>query len=44
MVVQILRKKFTVEQYRQMVIAGILIDPNRLELLAGEVIEILSLD
>lgn len=39
MVVQILRKKFTVKQYRQMVIAGILIDPNRLELLAGEVVE-----
>lgn len=43
MVVQILRKKFTVEQYRQMVIAGILIDPNRLELLAGDVVEMPNL-
>jgi Uma2 family endonuclease len=39
MTVQILRKKFTVGQYRQMIESGILTDRDRVELLQGEIIE-----
>jgi Uma2 family endonuclease len=38
-VVQILRKKFTVSQYHQMIESGILTDRDRVELLQGEIIE-----
>jgi len=39
MTVQILRKKFTVGQYHQMIESGILTDRDRVELLQGEIIE-----
>jgi Uma2 family endonuclease len=39
MVVQILRKKFTVGQYHQMLESGILTDRDRVELINGEIIE-----
>ena len=39
MAVQLLRKKFTVGQYHQMVETGILTDRDRVELLQGEIIE-----
>lgn len=39
MAVQILRKKFTVEQYHQMIESGILTDRDRVELIKGEIIE-----
>jgi Uma2 family endonuclease len=39
MTVQILRKKFTVGQYHQMIESGILTDCDRVELLEGEIIE-----
>ncbi|MCM1984443.1 Uma2 family endonuclease [Lyngbya confervoides] len=39
MTVQILRKKFTVGQYHQMIESGILTDRDRVELLRGEIIE-----
>ncbi len=39
MTVQILRKKFTVGQYHQMIVSGILTDRDRVELLQGEIIE-----
>jgi Uma2 family endonuclease len=39
MTVQILRKKFTVSQYHQMIETGILTDGDRVELLQGEIIE-----
>jgi Uma2 family endonuclease len=39
MAVQILRKKFTVSQYHQMIEAGILTDRDRVELIKGEIIE-----
>jgi Uma2 family endonuclease len=39
MTVQILRKKFTVGQYHQMIESGILSDRDRVELLQGEIIE-----
>lgn len=39
MAVQILRKKFTVGQYHQMIESGILTDRDRVELLNGEIIE-----
>ncbi len=39
MTVQILRKKFTVGQYHQMIESGILTDRDRVELLNGEIIE-----
>jgi Uma2 family endonuclease len=39
MTVQILRKKFTVGQYHQMIEFGILTDRDRVELLQGEIIE-----
>lgn len=39
MTVQILRKKFTVSQYHQMIKTGILTDRDRVELLNGEIIE-----
>ena len=39
MAVQILRKKFTVGQYHQMIETGILTDRDRVELLQGEIIE-----
>ncbi len=39
MPVQILRKKFTVGQYHQMIESGILTDRDRVELLKGEIIE-----
>lgn len=38
MTVQILRKKFTVGQYHQMIETGILTDRDRVELLQGEII------
>ncbi|HEY9824277.1 MAG TPA: Uma2 family endonuclease [Stenomitos sp.] len=39
MTVQILRKKFTVSQYHQMIETGILTDRDHVELLDGEIIE-----
>ncbi|MBE9078966.1 Uma2 family endonuclease [Romeria aff. gracilis LEGE 07310] len=39
MTVQILRKKFTVEQYHRMIESGILTERDRVELLQGEIIE-----
>lgn len=39
MAVQILRKKFTVGQYHQMIESGILTDRDRVELIKGEIIE-----
>lgn len=39
MSVQILRRKFTVKQYNQMVEAGILTEDDRVELIRGEIIE-----
>ena len=39
MAIQILRKKFTVGQYHQMIESGILTDRDRVELLQGEIIE-----
>lgn len=39
MTVQILRKKFTVGQYHQMIESGILTEGDRVELLQGEIIE-----
>ncbi|MGP1386461.1 MAG: Uma2 family endonuclease [Thainema sp.] len=39
MTVPILRKKFTVGQYHQMIESGILTDRDRVELLQGEIIE-----
>lgn len=39
MSVQILRKKFTVGQYHQMIESGILTERDRVELLQGEIIE-----
>ena len=39
MTIQILRKKFTVGQYHQMIESGILTDRDRVELLQGEIIE-----
>jgi len=39
MSVQLLRRKFTVEQYHQMVEAGILTEDDRVELIRGEIIE-----
>lgn len=39
MTVQILRKKFTVGQYQQMIESGILTDRDRVELLQGEIIQ-----
>ena len=40
MAVEILRKKFTVGQYHQMVETGILTERDRVELLQGEIIEL----
>jgi Uma2 family endonuclease len=39
MTVQILRKKFTVGQYHQMIESGILTDRDRVELVQGEIVE-----
>lgn len=39
MAVTLLRRKFTVEQYHQMVEAGILSEDDRVELIRGEIIE-----
>jgi Uma2 family endonuclease len=39
MTIQILRKKFTVGQYHQMIESGILTERDRVELLQGEIIE-----
>lgn len=39
MTVQILRKKFTVDQYHQMIETGVFTDRDRVELLQGEIIE-----
>ncbi|MEB3162388.1 MAG: Uma2 family endonuclease [Prochlorothrix sp.] len=39
MTVQILRKKFTVGQYHQMIETGVFTDHDRVELLQGEIIE-----
>lgn len=38
MSVQLLRRKFTVEQYHQMVDAGILTANDRVELIRGEIV------
>jgi Uma2 family endonuclease len=40
MAVQLLRRQFTVVQYHQMVVAGILTEDDRVELLEGEIIEL----
>ncbi|ESA33788.1 hypothetical protein N836_20085 [Leptolyngbya sp. Heron Island J] len=42
MTVQILRKKFTVGQYHQMIESGILTDRDRVELIQGDIIEMSS--
>jgi Uma2 family endonuclease len=39
MTVQLLRRKFTVEQYHKMVESGILTEDDRVELIGGEIIE-----
>jgi Uma2 family endonuclease len=39
MTVQLLRRKFTVEQYHKMVESGILTENDRVELIGGEIIE-----
>lgn len=39
MSVQLLRRKFTVEQYHKMVESGILTEDDRVELIRGEIIE-----
>lgn len=39
MAIQILRKKFTVGQYHQMIESGILTDRDRVELIKGEIVE-----
>ncbi len=39
MSVQLLRRKFTVEQYHKMVESGILTEDDRVELIGGEIIE-----
>ncbi len=39
MSVQLLRRKFTVEQYHKMAESGILTENDRVELLRGEIIE-----
>ncbi len=39
MPVELLRRKFTVEQYHQMVEAGILTEDDRVELIRGEIVE-----
>ena len=39
MTVQLLRRKFTVEQYHKMVDSGILTEDDRIELIGGEIIE-----
>ncbi|MCL1472514.1 Uma2 family endonuclease [Argonema antarcticum] len=43
MSVQLLRRKFTVEQYHQMVDAGILTEDDRVELIRGEIVEMASI-
>ncbi|MBD2677553.1 MULTISPECIES: Uma2 family endonuclease [Nostoc] len=40
MTVQLLRRKFTVEQYHKMLESGILTEDDRVELIRGEIIEI----
>jgi Uma2 family endonuclease len=39
MPVELLRRKFTVEQYHQMAEAGILTEDDRVELIRGEIVE-----
>ena len=39
MSVQLLRRKFTVEQYHRMVESGILCENDRVELIRGEIVE-----
>ena len=39
MSVELLRRKFTVEQYHQMVEAGILTEDDQVELIRGEIVE-----
>ncbi|MFN6480329.1 Uma2 family endonuclease [Nostoc sp. DedQUE07] len=39
MTVQLLRRKFTVEQYQKMIESGILTEDDRVELIRGEIIE-----
>lgn len=39
MTVQLLRRKFTVEQYHKMIESGILTEDERVELIRGEIIE-----
>lgn len=39
MSVQLLRRKFTVEQYHKMVDSGILSENDRVELIRGEIVE-----
>ncbi len=43
MSVQLLRRKFTVKQYHQMIEAGILTENDRVELLRGEIVEMASI-
>lgn len=43
MSVQLLRRKFTIKQYNQMIEAGILTENDRVELLRGEIVEMASI-
>lgn len=43
MPVQLLRRKFTVKQYHQMIEAGILTENDRVELLRGEIVEMAAI-
>lgn len=43
MPVQLLRRKFTIKQYNQMIEAGIFAEDNRVELIRGEIVEMASI-
>lgn len=43
MSVQLLRRKFTIKQYNQMIEAGIFAEDNRVELIRGEIVEMASI-
>jgi Uma2 family endonuclease len=43
MSVQLLRRKFTVEQYQQMIESGIIAEGERVELIRGEIIEMAAI-
>lgn len=43
MSVQLVRRKFTIKQYNQMIEAGILTENDRVELLRGEIVEMASI-